>query len=283
MNISLIKNLLSSMSTTLEKIAQTSDNSLQRAEQSYLAAQEHIYKLKEYIVGYIFKDEQEEIRFFKEIKPLFLKELIYYTELFYIETNKPVGSIEVIKEYYALYLNRVRIFFERNQVLYQYHRTGKTNYDGDYYRRDATAEPVMPHFMPEMDNRFSTLYSFKLSKIMAYELLRDYLQNSILEAGQPQLPGVFPDKKRKRMWTATKSALIEMAYALHASGAVNHGQGNIKDLIQDLEVFFDIQVGNFYRTIQSMRIRKKERTIYLHVLIENLERWMDDTDMDFMQ
>jgi hypothetical protein len=283
MNVSLIRELLSSMNEAIEQIGQTAENKLQRAEQSFLAVQDHISRLKEYIINYTFKDAQEEIRFFKEIKPLFLKELIYYGELFYIESNKPVGSIEVTKEYYSLYLNRVRIFFERNQALYQYYQTGKTHHDETYYRREVSSENTMPHFMLEMDNRFSTVYSFKLSKIMAYELLRDYLQNSILIIERPEQQAMHPDMKRKRMWTATKSALIEMAYALHASGAVNHGKGNIKDLIHDLEIFFDIQVGNFYRTIQSMRIRKKERTIYLRSLIENLERWMDDTDMDFLQ
>lgn len=271
--------LLSEMNEALEQITFESANTLQRAEKSYLAIQVIIEQLKVYVVEYVFKDMEEEIHFFKEIKPLFIKELIYYTELFYIETNKPVGSAEVIKTYYASCLHRMQVFFERNQYLYLYYRTGRTNHDEVFYRRNSMPDFVLPHCMPEIDTRFSTLHSFKLSKIMAYELLSDCLQHSILRIGQPEEVPEMKTRKRKRIWTATKSALIEMGYALHASGAVNHGQGDLKELMQDLESFFNVRLGNFYRTIQSMRIRKKNRALYLDILKTSLEKYMDDADM----
>lgn len=279
MNRTVTNSLLTEMDEALEQIAQTAENMLQRAEQSYTYIQESIYKLNDHIIAHAFRDTEEEIYFFKEIKPLFLKELIFYSELFYIETNKPVGSIEVTKEYYGLYLHRVRMFFERNELLYQYYRTGKTHYDEVYYRRNAGTDLMQPHFMPEMDSRFSTLHSYKLGKIMAFEQLRDYLQNGILRLGNPDMPAETTIKKKKRNWTDTKAALIELAYALHARGSVNNGRGDIKELIRDLEMFFNVQLGNFYRTAQSMRIRKKNRSLYLDVLKISLEKYMDERDI----
>ena len=41
---------------------------------------------------------------------------------------------------------------------------------------------------------------------------------------------------------------------------------------------FNIKPGNFYRTFQNMRIRKKSRTNYLDLLKDNLEKLMNDTD-----
>ncbi|MEP0712451.1 MAG: RteC domain-containing protein, partial [Algoriphagus sp.] len=82
-------------------------------------------------------------------------------------------------------------------------------------------------------------------------------------------------------WTDSKSALIELAYALHSRGAVNHGKSDVKAIITLMESLFNVQVGNFYRTFQSMRGRKKNRTIFLDSLKESLVKRMDDTDMGF--
>ncbi|WP_057940545.1 RteC domain-containing protein [Algoriphagus resistens] len=82
-------------------------------------------------------------------------------------------------------------------------------------------------------------------------------------------------------WTDSKSALIELAYALHSRGAVNHGKSDVKAIITLMETLFNIQVGNFYRTFQSMRGRKKNRTIFLDSLKESLVKRMDETDMGY--
>ena len=82
-------------------------------------------------------------------------------------------------------------------------------------------------------------------------------------------------------WTDSKSALIELAYALHSRGAVNHGKSDVKAIITLMESLFNVQVGNFYRTFQSMRGRKKNRTIFLDSLKESLVKRMDDTDMGY--
>ena len=61
--------LYARMSEALEQLAMTSDNILQRAERSYNVVEQTLGELKEFIIHYTFKDKQEEIKFFKEIKP----------------------------------------------------------------------------------------------------------------------------------------------------------------------------------------------------------------------
>lgn len=89
------------------------------------------------------------------------------------------------------------------------------------------------------------------------------------------------DEKSKHQWTDSKSALIELDYALHSRGAVNHGKSDVKMIISNMESLFNVEVGNFYRTFQSVRIRKKNRTIFLDRLKESLEKRMDETDMGY--
>ena len=275
-----INTLLSRMNEDLQRVSLAAENKLQRAEQSYHVVQNVMQELKTYALTYTFNNKEEEIHFFKEVKPLFLKELIYYAELFYLESNKPFGSREVQRNYYLLEMERVRMFFDRNKLLYTYYRTGKTLYDDLFYLRDIEHEFVMPQSLPEMDARFSTVHSFKLSKIQAFELLQDYLQKSIYLLDNPEISSMEAGaKKPKSTWTDSKNALIELAYALYARGSVNHGKGTIKQIITDLELLFNVQVGNYYRTFQNMRTRKKSRSPFLEGLQDSLGRFMDDTDL----
>lgn len=56
-------------------------------------------RLKEFIISHEFASEEEEILFFKEIKPRLFSRLIYYRKIYNIEMNRPVGCIESQKEY----------------------------------------------------------------------------------------------------------------------------------------------------------------------------------------
>lgn len=49
-------------------------------------------QLKAFIADYTFRDEVEEIEFFKTVKPRICHRLIYYRKIYNIEMNRPVGS-----------------------------------------------------------------------------------------------------------------------------------------------------------------------------------------------
>ncbi len=73
--------LIANMTEDLSEISSQSGNTLQKAERSYQCVQRVIRNLKVFILDYSFRDQAEEIKFFKEIKPQFLSELIYYKEV----------------------------------------------------------------------------------------------------------------------------------------------------------------------------------------------------------
>ncbi|QEC70285.1 hypothetical protein FRZ67_18990 [Panacibacter ginsenosidivorans] len=55
----------------------------------------------------------------------------------------------------------------------------------------------------------------------------------------------------------------------------------VKDIAQLLEAVFGIDLGNYYRTFQEIRIRKSGRTNYLDQLKATLIRYMDETDLEY--
>lgn len=91
---------------------------------SYEKVIEHILlktaKLKEYVLKTGFKNQQEEIHFFKHIKPQFIAKLIYYNSIYKIETKKPNGT-KAIRKYLNEELNNLKRFFDNNLEFYKYY------------------------------------------------------------------------------------------------------------------------------------------------------------------
>lgn len=75
--------------------------------------QRSLEDLRTYIVNHPFSSKEEEIYFFKHIKPEVLSRLLYFTEIYNTEMRKPHGSIEVLKKYYNDRLDELTSYFCR--------------------------------------------------------------------------------------------------------------------------------------------------------------------------
>jgi hypothetical protein len=74
---------------------------------------------------------------------------------------------------------------------------------------------------------------------------------------------------------------VEFGYALHTSLTINRGNTDIKDIMQFIEIFFNIDLGDYYRTYIAIRRRKKDRTEFLNSLIDGLiKKWTMIMKMD---
>src|SRR5690606_6517165 len=120
--------LHSKLLKSIQTVSMVSANNIQRAQQAYGEAEKIMNQLKAFINSYSFSNKDEEILFFKTIKPKFTRELIYYAELVKIETFRPVGNFETQQSYNDRIMARINIFFERNQLLYDYYRMDKNEY-----------------------------------------------------------------------------------------------------------------------------------------------------------
>ena len=71
-------------------------------------------ELRKHTVNYQFRDEAEEIYFFKELKPEVLSKYMYYNKIYVIESKFPTGSDVAQKEYLYNELNSLTFYFSRN-------------------------------------------------------------------------------------------------------------------------------------------------------------------------
>jgi len=73
-----ITNLNLNLDDQLQFVSQENENIVKRAELSFKLCKTTLDKLRIFILKYKFKTQGEEIKFFKEIKPIFYSKLIYH-------------------------------------------------------------------------------------------------------------------------------------------------------------------------------------------------------------
>jgi hypothetical protein len=230
---------------------------------------------------YTFPTKEEEIYFFKNQKPELLGRLLYFYKIYRIETQCPTGSNEVIRLYINKELDSLTYFFNRNLDFYQYYRSHSTIHDEHYFLRGRTDIRLCTDSAQfDKDPNFSTGYDYKVAKILANEMLRIYLNKKLQKLGsesyiEKQRQGI--NSKTPVRFTGKKSALIELGYALASSGDINHGNIEIKELMNYLSSMFNIDLGGYYDAYIAMKERK-DRTSYLNRLIDNLTKRMNEDD-----
>jgi hypothetical protein len=81
-------------------------------------------------------------------------------------------------------------------------------------------------------------------------------------------------------WTASKTALVELIYALQAEGVFNNGKADIKTIVSFFETLLNINLSECYRLFHQIKMRKIERTKFLDSLKWTLEKCLDESDND---
>jgi hypothetical protein len=111
------------------------DSILKKSEQSFQIALQAINQLRDDLQQKPLVSQNDEISFFKEIKPKFISKLIYHLSVFNIETNKPNGGIKVRRKYYQNELDKLKRYFDNNLEFYRYYRTHSNYLDHKYFVR----------------------------------------------------------------------------------------------------------------------------------------------------
>ena len=239
-------------------------------------------KLKTHFIKYKLQNKVEEIEFFRNIKPQFAGKLIFYNEIYNIETNKPFGSEKELRKYYKNELAKLASFFSANIEFYKYYRTGSNHLDNKYFIHGKyDVKLTLDSFYFQADHRFSTSHDYKVAMILANDMIKVFIEEQLAKFDIPN--EILPKEKDitgSQKWTSSKVALIELIYALHAEGVFNNGTSELKEVVTAFEGSFNIELGQFNRTFLEIRARKSERTKFLNTLTEKLIFRMDRVDQN---
>ena len=241
--------------------------------------QDLLLGMKNHVLEHHFIDENEEIEFFRIIKPQILGKLIYYNKMYRIETSCPVSTGKMYYKYFSSELQQLKQEYKEhicNSDFYRYYRSGRTDRDHDFFKLGKiNLNTGLNSFIFEVDTQFSTYYDYKVSRIIADELLYNYLIIKINPVDKPSMALQNAESTKDVFWTESKNALIELIYALYASGAISNGKVGIRKISLIFQLLFRVQLGDIHHAFHRMKDRAGNRTLFLDQLKSSLEQYMD--------
>jgi len=274
------ENIAETLQENIRELFMEIDSPIVLSEECVKLVLKSLSEMRNFVITRKFKDEQEEILFFKELKPQILSKLIYHNSVLKIETKKPNGGEKIIRKYYENQLAKLKIYFENNLDFYKYYRTGSSYLDQYYFVRGKYDIKLnLDTYFFESDHSFNTSYDYKAAKIIANDQLQVYLENELAE-----LYKKYTDNNSQRIhnsvlkWTAPKVSMIELMYALHSEGVLNNGTADLKDIAECFEKIFSVDLGQYRRTFLEIRVRKSDRTKFIDKLRKTLNDRMDNAD-----
>ena len=188
--------LYAEMTAELEAVSMESKGRLQALSGALSVLRKYLRQLKDFVLKNGFRSEEDEIIFFKEVKPRFYSQMIYTLSVYTLELNKPLGTAEQHRKYLEDELLQIQRFLNQHKSHYQYYRMKATDLDQVYFVRAKASNVLLIAEMPEIDVEFSTSCDYLYAKFKAYEMLSD----DILKELNPKAltETVIPDVKKKR-------------------------------------------------------------------------------------
>lgn len=275
-----LKTIISEIRLKEEKISLKNSSLIDEAYQMTLYLQELLSCAKDYVLTTGFVNEVEEIDFFRNVKPYILGKIIYYNKIFRIETSCPVSNGKMYLNYFSNHLQELKQEYKEhicNSDFYRYYRSGRTDRDETYFKLGKiNYHDGLNSFVFEIDPLFSTYYDYKIGRIIANDLLYTYLLTKLSpDEKQEIFSQQHAESIKDIFWTDSKNALIELIYAIYASGAVSHGKIGIRKLSLIAQILFRIPLNDIHHAFHRMKDRKGNRTAFLDQLKISLEDYMD--------
>jgi hypothetical protein len=248
------------LNTDLQNIDLEESLVIEKAQKSIFCIKQSLLQLKKFILNYTFLNEDEEISFFKNIKPNIFSKLIYHVKIFNIESRRPMGSYEIQKNFLCQELSKLTFFFNNHLEFYQYYRMNSTYLDDKYFvRGKEDLHLYQDSLMFYVDPDFSTSHDYMVAKILANDQLEVYLNKELealsIKASNPNWGQLGICDNVVLQWTESKTSLVELIYALYATGCINNGRSEIRELAAFFEQAFNIRLSDIYRTYLEIKIR----------------------------
>lgn len=231
-------------------------------------AKEILHNLRLNIRNRKFENFDEEIHFFKHIKPNIYAEFIFYNNQLKYQVSKPNTTNSILKNYLKNELKKIESQKRKNLKFYQYYKHNNTFLDHIYFlRENKQLELFSTDISVYLDSEFYTSHDTLAAEVLAYDLLTNFFKkeiNTLKNISTSIIDDNNKNFKASLNWSASKTDFVELMYALKVSGAINTGNINTKELIIKLSKFFNLEISNSYKTYSEIKNRSLERTKFLN-------------------
>jgi len=261
-----------------EAIKRTTTDVLELSFKMIEFIQEKLKEIGKWLKKHLFTSVQEEIQFFKALKPKIVSKLIFHQSILKIETKLPPTKKKK-KKHYEKELVNIYEYGMNNKEFYEYYRSKGSYKDEEYFVRKQYKNLLDNCSHINSDSKLCTSHDFIFSTFIANEMLEGYLEKKLEELnGKCSLSN--PAAGSNLNWTASKVDLVELIYALQLSGAINGGNIDIKELAICFGKMLNMDIeDNLYRAYLDIKSRKTIQTKFLNTITENLNRKMNEDEI----
>lgn len=229
--------------------------------------EEKLKLLNKWLKYHVFETPEEEIYFFKFLKPSFVSKIIFYKSVLKTESHVPINKKEKLK-YFNRSLNKIHDLTVENHIFFTYFRTASSFKDNDYFLRKTYKDIIQDDLMLlNFDSKISTSHDYLMAQMLSAATLTKYFEERI---DQIQNKASFYPIKTYQ-WGGTQTDFVEIVYVLHYFRVINNGNLCIKEFAINLGKFLNVEINanKVYDTFQKIKGRKTDPTKFLSKAIEN--------------
>lgn len=268
-------NVLIDVETDLKKLNMQSQTSINNFTKTKKILEQKASEVNLWLRNYDFENENEEINFFKNIKPRLLAKII--VTKFQIDTllNLP-HSKKAIPDYYKKLIQKHSQIPKNLINFHQYYRKDATYRDQEYFlRKNNISNNHDQYQFLFFDERITTKMEFTLSELIAKEQIIGYLESELDKIENPSI--VNQEQFNSELqWTGTNLDFIELIYGLHHKNVVNGGNNEVKEIAKTLCKAFNMDIEDqVYRYFIDIKRRKTNKTRFINSMADNLHKILE--------
>ena len=251
----------------LTSIQKEEANAYKAAIRAGRLCREFVQSLQASLIGYTF-GPGEEVHFYKTVKPYFFGRLLYYDRLYEMDIERSLTPPNAVEAFYERELDRLTSVYKQHRFIATYLNSGATYLDDRlfFHETEAGAIALYGKDLPDAGGR--VCYDHVVAQLIAADLMKEYILQKLEDLRQHA--GISDPGAVNVVWTDSKTALIELAYALQSAGVLNNGKIDLKDVVDFLQRVFRLNLGNYPRTFQEILARKTGYTNFIDRLRDKL-------------
>lgn len=248
---------------TIRDLEQETLHQLEKSKRAIRLSKKAIRKIRQLVQQHDFASVEEEIHFFKHIKPEFIATFFYYTEVLNYEIKKQGQSGKASRKTAEKLLKNIDNFLLTHQTFYSYYQLNQTHFDDKYFKRlpEDVVVTTTEYYYQEED--FSTTHDILVAKFIAHHKLSAYLKNDLCSSGSENTASGLETERYK--WGYAKTDLIELIYALQIALNLANIHLEVKALMASFESIFDIDLKNHRRIYMDIKTRKNPTQFLDHL------------------
>jgi len=276
----MFNDVIENFSDAINSISQTETyNQLKKADLAIPTCNKAISILQDIVEKADFETTQLEISFFKNVKVIPMSYLIYYSEIRACELQIPKAGKAYQLKFLEKEIRKINKFFSKNSDFVHYMEQGHSYLDHQFFTRNHRNNfPFTPMINYYQYPEFSTSHDMLWAKVQAMYRYIHYIRETI-QIVKPGSNQFHNEKKHKLLlWTTSKTALIELIYALSSVSALNHGTADLSTITSSFEDFFNVKLDNVYKTYSEIKARKGNKTKFLEELRIKLQQKINQDD-----